>query len=148
MIIYGVLVVFFIWLVYMTFQVSKVKSHYYRFILRTRKEKIDDILDKLIDDDKKTEKNIEQLKASTLELQSQSRLHFQKIGFLRFNPFGKNGTEQSYVVAILDKDNNGIVSDYIYTREGLRVYSKKVKKGAGEEYDLNEEEKRAIAKSH
>ena len=76
-----------------------------------------------------------------------SRLHIQKIGLVRFNPFERMGGEQSFIIALLDKEENGLTLNFIHTKEGLRVYTKKIKNGKVEEYDLSEEEKKAIEKS-
>ena len=66
---------------------------------------------------------------------------------VRFNPFERSGGEQSFVLALLNNLNSGLVINFIYTREGLRTYIKKVKAGKGEKYELSEEEKEAIDKS-
>jgi len=105
-------------------------------------------LEVLLNTDKKMESEVEQIKKELkIEIQ-QSKLHIQKIGIIRFNPFERMGGEQSFVIAFLNNEDNGLVINYIYTRDGLRVYSKKVKKGKGEEYELSEEEKKAIEKSN
>ena len=55
MIIYVAIVFFFVWLVILTSIILKTKAHYNSLILNTRKHKIDEILDQLLMDDKKTE---------------------------------------------------------------------------------------------
>ncbi|GIW64153.1 MAG: hypothetical protein KatS3mg092_0086 [Patescibacteria group bacterium] len=97
--------------------------------------------------DIKIEKDIYVIKQ---ELQNQinlSRYYFQKIGLIRYNPFDKTGGKQSFVIALLNKENSGLILNFIYTKEGLRVYTKKVIKGKGAEYELSEEEKQVIEKS-
>lgn len=127
--------------------VFKTKAHYDKLIIRTRKESIDEILDILLDNQKKlTEENISLKKELREEILS-SRLHIQKIGLVRFNPFERMGGEQSFIVALLDEEKNGLTLNFIYTKEGLRVYTKKIKNGKGKDYDLSEEEKKAIEKS-
>jgi hypothetical protein len=139
--------IFFIWLIIISVIVFKLRNHYYNLISRTKKDKIDDILDSLLDREKKIEIEIEEIKKEIRDEIADSRLHLQKIGLVRFNPFERVGGEQSFIVAFLDKDNNGITLNFIYTREGIRVYTKRVKEGKGVEYELSEEEKKAIEKS-
>lgn len=68
---------------------------------------------------------------------------YQRLGFVRYNPFGDVGGNLSFSVCILDSHDNGFVISSIHSREGTRVYSKTV--GAGtSEYNLSEEEKKAI----
>jgi len=139
--------VFLIWLVIITLVIFKLRNHYYGLISRTKKEKIDDILDSLLSHEEKIEMEIEKIKKEIKDEIADSRLHIQKIGLVRFNPFERVGGEQSFIVAFVDKENSGITLNFIYTREGIRVYTKRVKEGKGVEYELSEEEKKAIEKS-
>lgn len=138
---------FFIWLLILTFFLYKIKSHYYQLISRTKKRRIDDILDLLIEKNELFNKEIEEIKRKLEEIVYQQNFYYQKIGFLRFNPFDRVGGEQSFILALLDKENTGIVLNFLYTREGIRVYAKRVKRGLSEEYELSNEEKEAIKKA-
>ncbi|MDO9027675.1 MAG: DUF4446 family protein [Candidatus Roizmanbacteria bacterium] len=140
MVIYIIGVIFFIWLVFLTGIVLKTKAHYNNLISKTRKQKIDEILDELLIFNKKAKEDLEIIK-------KESSLYIQKVGLIRFNPFERMGGEKSFVISFLNYENSGIVINFIYTRDGLRVYSKKVKNGKGEEYNLSEEEKKAIISS-
>jgi hypothetical protein len=139
--------IFFVWLSFMSWTVYKLRNHYFNLISRTKKEKIDEILDELLQTDKKIGLGLEEVKKELKEEIKRSELHIQKIGLIRFNPFERIGGEQSFVISLLNKENTGILVNFIYTKEGLRVYTKKVKQGKGEEYELSEEEKKAIEKS-
>lgn len=146
MAIYGVFAAVFFWLLILSWIVWRVRNHYLRLVSRTKKEKIDEILDALLSHDTKLQTDIDQIKKELSREIESSKFYLQKIGLIRFNPFERGGGEQSFVVALLDKEDNGITANFIYTRDGLRVYTKRVKKGKGEEYDLSEEERKAIAK--
>ncbi len=88
------------------------------------------------------EKISDELKA----LKKQSKFFTQKVGVLRYNPFSGQGGDQSFTVALLDANNNGVVITSIYGREGNRVYAKPIK-NSGSEYALSNEEKKAIEKA-
>lgn len=137
-----------IWLSVLSLIVFKLRNHYYNLISKTRKERLDEILDSLLEQDKKNFVEIEAIKKEFIKQIELSKLHLQKVGLIRFNPFDRAGGEQSFVITFLDSVDNGIILNFIYTRDGLRVYTKKVKRGKGEEYDLSDEEKKAIEKSH
>lgn len=147
MIIYAVVLIIIIWLGILTRLILKTKAHYNNLISNTRKHKIDEILDELLTIDKKTKDELEIIKKELHEEIRVSTLHIQKVGLVRFNPFEKTGGEKSFVITFLNYENSGIVINFIHTRDGLRVYSKKVKKGTGEEFELSEEEKKAIVSS-
>jgi len=142
------LIVILIWVVIITIAFLRLKTHYNNLITRTKKDKIDDILDFLISRNKSSEEEISNIKKELKQQINLSKLHFQKIGLVRFNPFERTGGEQSFVLAILDSSNNGLTLNFINTKEGLRVYTKRIKLGLGDEYELSVEEKKAIEKSH
>ena len=148
MVIYIIGAIFFIWLVFLTGIVLKTKAHYNNLISKTRKQKIDEILDELLMIERQTKEELEIVKKELREEIRTSSLHIQKVGLVRFNPFERTGGEKSFIISFLNHENSGIVINFIYTRDGLRVYSKKVKDGKGEEYNLSEEEEKAIEKSN
>lgn len=148
MIIYIVLALFFIWLAFLTGIVLKTKAHYNNLISKTRKQKIDEILDELLMIERQTRQELEMVKKELHEEIKASTLHIQKVGLVRFNPFERSGGDKSFVISFLNHENSGIVINFIYTRDGLRVYSKKVSNSKGVEFELSEEEKKTIENSH
>lgn len=136
-----------VWLLILTLLFLKMKNHYYKLISRTGKNKIDDILDMLIDDKKNTQIEIKNLKDSLQESINKANFYIRKVGVVRFNPFGRVGNDQSFVLSLLDSSNNGLLVNFIYTSDGLRVYTKKVNAGKGKDYQLSEEEEKAIKDS-
>jgi hypothetical protein len=68
---------------------------------------------------------------------------YQKMGFVRYNPFGDVGGNLSFSVCLLDDKNSGFLISSIHSREGTRVYSKTVFSGKSE-YNLSNEELKAI----
>ncbi|MDP2663985.1 MAG: DUF4446 family protein [bacterium] len=83
------------------------------------------------------------------ELEDLKKNHFfsvQKIGIVRYNPFSQVGGDQSFSLAVLDGNNDGVVITSYYIREGNRVYGKPIS-GGKSDYSLSEEEKQAIIKA-
>lgn len=138
----------FVWMLVLSYFVFKTRSHYFNLISKTKKKNIDEIMDSLMDKDKFLDEELDKIKKSILDLTEKEKVHYQKVGFLRFNPFDRVGGEQSFILAILNAEDSGIVLNYLYTREGVRVYAKRVKQGISEEYALSVEEIEAIKKSH
>ncbi len=149
MILYWTVFAFFVlWLSIVTFVILKMNSRYNSLIKRTKKTNIDDILDVIIKKDELFEHEVAEIHKSLSQVISDSRFHYQKIGFMRFNPFERVGGEQSFVVSLLDGEKNGILLNFLYTRDGVRIYAKRVKNGTSEEYDLSAEEKEVIKKAN
>ena len=80
---------------------------------------------------------------SLTQLYKDNRNNFQKLGFLRFNPFDDSGGNISFALALLDAHDDGVVISSLHGREGTRVYAKTVKSGLSES-KLTEEELQAI----
>ncbi len=64
----------------------------------------------------------------------------QKIGFVRFNAFENIGGDQSFALAMINNDNNGILISSIVGRNDCRVYSKLIENGKTPRNTLPEEE--------
>lgn len=143
-VLYVALGVSFLWLIVLTILLLKVKKHYNSLIGHTGKRTLDTILDEIITQDKHFAQEITTLKKGLEEVGTQAEFHFQKIGLVRFNPFERQGGEQSFILSFLDKKNNGIIVNFLYTKEGVRVYSKRITEGKSDDYELSKEEKEAI----
>lgn len=139
--------VFFIWLIVLSYTLYTTRNHYLNLVDRTKKYRIDEILDKLLENDRNLLTDIERIKKELVKIIESGEFYFQKVGLVRYNPFGRTGNEQSFVIALLNKQNSGLVINFIYTHQGIRVYTKKVNKSKGEEYNLSEEEEKAVVKA-
>ena len=88
-------------------------------------------------------KQFDGLKKEVEGLKKQGVFSIQKVGIIRYNPFSGVGSDQSFSIALLDSNNNGVVITSLFGRDGNRVYGKPIKNGRSE-YSLSEEEKKAI----
>ena len=87
--------------------------------------------------------NFEKISKELGNLKKENKFNIQKLGIVRFNPFKEIGGNQSFSIALLDGNDDGIVITSLYTKEGNRVYGKPIKNGKSE-YLLSEDEKEAI----
>jgi hypothetical protein len=69
-----------------------------------------------------------------------------RVGFVRYNAFEDVGSDQSYALALLSKDGDGVVLSSIYSREETRTYGKGVVKFQTAQ-EASAEEVAAIAKA-
>lgn len=65
------------------------------------------------------------------------------VGIVRFNPFENAGSNQSFCIAFLNEEGDGVVISSLYSREKVNIYAKPIKNSSSE-YPLSEEEKEAI----
>src|SRR3989344_178811 len=88
-------------------------------------------------------KTTEELKERIVALETAIPKNIRKVGLVRYNPFSDAGGDQSFALALLNDQNDGIIISSLYGREVNRVYAKPIQNGASQ-YQLTEEEKNAI----
>jgi len=147
MIVNIVLAFMFGWLVMVTFIVIKLQTHYRKLTKRSGVHSIDAVLDMLIREGEKSENRAEHLEKKLQELQIASVHMYRKIGIVQFHALGKTEGEKSFVIALLNELRTGIVLNFMYIPDGIRVYVKKIKEGKGETLELTQEESEAIKKA-
>ena len=139
-----IVIIIFFWLAGITFYLYKTSIRYQRLIQGTKNQDLIEVIDKILDRLGENKKDNEDLRKKVHELTDSSVTHIQKVGVLRFNPFSDTGGDQSFILAILDGSDTGIVLTSLHSRGITRWYAKNVKTGKGVDYQLSEEEKKAI----
>lgn len=109
-----------------------------------RAQNLREVLEKLLENMAVSQKSIDELVARCDKIENDGLFHTQKIGLVRFNPFKDTGGDQSFVLAILDGNDNGIVISSLHGRTGSRWYAKTIVAGRGKEHDLSNEEEKVI----
>jgi hypothetical protein len=80
------------------------------------------------------------------ELEDLSQRSIQKVGVVRFNPFADTGGDQSFAIALLDAEGNGLVLSSLHSRSDTRIFAKQVQAGRSR-HQLSDEEQDAIRKA-
>lgn len=142
-----IVAVIFVWLVTLTFFFARILSHYNRITKGVSNKSLKTVLEELLKETEINKKDIDYLKQYSLKLEKDGLLHIQKVGLLRFNPFKDTGGDQSFILSLVDNNDTGVVISALYSRSGTRWYAKKIRNGKGVEYDLSEEEKKALSES-
>ncbi len=78
------------------------------------------------------------------KIEAEMRTHIQTLTLKRFNPFSDTGGDQSFLLAMLDGNNDGIVITSLHSRENTRFYVKSVKGGVGIDHPLSPDEQKII----
>ena len=79
----------------------------------------------------------------TGQLEIEGQRAFQRIGLVRFNPFEDTGGNQSFALALLDAEDDGLVISSLHSRGNTRIYAKAVSAGRPEAA-LSDEEAEAL----
>ena len=142
----AILILIILWNVFLNFKIWQIKKKLKTFFNGTKASDLEGVLFEEIKRLKKAEKNILDLFKVSKNLEKISQKTIQKIGVIRFNPFKETGGDQSFAIALLDADNNGLIISSLFTREGTRVYTKPIESGESK-YLLSKEEIEALKKA-
>ncbi len=118
--------------------------YYARLSKGTKKESLTEIIDTLMKKEEENKKALDRLRQEYDKLRNDGLSHIQKVGLVRFNPFKDTGGDQSFVLALIDAESTGVIISSLHTRTGTRWYAKAVLRGKGVEYDLSDDEERAL----
>lgn len=132
-----------VWVIVLQRRLSRAVHHYRLITLGADADNVQAVLDKQIARAYETSVRVEELSRFCQELERTLQHAIQRVGIVRFNPFNDTGGDQSFAVALLDAEGNGIVFSSIYSRKDSRIYAKPVHRG-GSRYPLSEEEQEAI----
>ncbi len=109
-----------------------------------KKETIIELLSKVLEHEKRLSQNLADTNKKVEDLIFDSQFYIQKIGLVRFNPFNDTGGDQSFILALIDAEESGVVISGLHTRNGTRWYAKKISNGHGVEHELSNDEVKAI----
>jgi len=133
-----------IWLGIITFFLVRMMLHYQHLTNGIEKKDLKSLLEEILKRVKAKDEQIQELFALCSSLEKDALKHIQKVGFLRYNPFSDTGGDQSFILALLDSKDNGLIISSFHGRDGTRIYAKSVKKGSGENFALSDEEEKVI----
>jgi len=139
-----VLIAVIIWLTCLTAVVLLQRNHYKRLVEVGGKRNLEGILEKILDRLEEDRLALEKTEKAIEKTSYDAEFHIQKVGLIRFNPFSDTGGDQSFVLALLDKNNNGVVISSLHARTSTRWYAKSILTGKGKNIELSKEEERAI----
>lgn len=143
-IVFALFILFGMWLGSLTYMVWRTVSHYNQLTRGVTGSGLTEALRTLLHDQERVTKNIETIEAQLRRLDEEAKIHIQRIGIVRFNPFSDTGGSQSFTLAFLDGNDNGIVMTSLYARSGNRWYVKEIRRGKGKELELSKEELTAM----
>src|SRR5262245_43463036 len=123
--------------------VARMSSHYSRLVRGGAGGGLEEVLDRHLDRMDTTAERVEQLDALCQQLETTLQHAIQRVGIVRFNPFSDTGGDQSFSIALLDGDGDGLVLSSLFGRAETRVFAKPVQ-GGQSKYTLTAEEREAI----
>ncbi len=146
LIIAGLVLILVGWNIFLYIRLLWIRKKIRIFLKGKKVKDLEEVISEQMKRMRGIEKDMKKLFKWNKDLQKISDVSIQKVGVIRFNPFKDTGGDQSFAIALLDSNNNGLVLSSLYTRQGTRVYTKPIEKGVST-YHLSKEEKQAIEKA-
>lgn len=80
------------------------------------------------------------------DIYKKMKLHYQKIGIVKYDAFHEMGGDLSFALTMLDENDNGWILNAMHSREGCYTYIKEVVKGQSY-IELAEEESESLERA-
>lgn len=142
-----VLVAVLLWLLGLSFMFYRILSHYKRLTNKARDGNLVAAMESLLDSEKENSAAISRLKSELAALNQSSVLPLQRVGLVRFNPFGETGGDQSFSLCLLNGSGDGVLLTALHTRDRTRVYTKPIVLGESK-FELSKEEEKALREAN
>ncbi len=136
-----------IWLIALTFFVWRSYRFSHVLFGDTKKEDLKDILQEHIGRVGVVQARLNDLEKTLTRFDQKSLRFISKVGIVRFNPFDDTGGDQSFALALLDENDDGVVISSLHGRHRTRMYAKPVRAGGSTDYEFSNEEKEAIRRA-
>ena len=137
----ALLIILLINIIVLGVKFKKMNKNYKKFMTGASGENLEEqILSRFADiDNLKTETN--KLNEDLKKVKENLLITYQKVGVVKYDAFKEMGGKLSFVMALLDKNNNGILLNSVHSsREGCYTYLKEIIKGESF-LELSEDEK-------
>jgi hypothetical protein len=144
--VYLILSLFGIWLIAISIVLYRIFALFNKLTRGIEVTDLKKILEKVLERGDRNEKDISDLFKKINALEESGKLHIQKVGLIRFNPFKELGGDHSFSLSVLDGEDSGFIITSLHTRDRTRVYMKEVINGKSDT-DLSVEEKKALVKA-
>lgn len=128
-------------------RLANMKKSYDKFMKKLGKgENIEEMLKNHLEKVEIVHKQNEEILDYCRKIDNDFGKTISKIGIIRYSAFKDTGSDLSFTLALLNKHNDGVVLNGIYSREMSNIYAKPIK-NAESTYTLSNEEKQAIQKA-
>lgn len=136
-----------VWLAFLSFYIIRTGGKLKNITKGAKSGDLTRILEGIIEKQNLIGKNIHDFSEKVIDIQQNQKRSFTKSALVRFNPFEDTGGDQSFAVALLDGQDNGVVISSLHSRGGTRVYAKAVAGGKSTNYPFSKEEKEVVEKA-
>ena len=142
----AVVALLLVWVALLQRSEARLRSRLRRVLTGGETTSLDQILDQQVQRLDGLSGRLDALNKLHRELEAITQRAIQKVGVVRYNPFSDAGGDQSFAIALLDAEGNGLVVSSLHSRTETRVFAKPVRAGRST-YSLSDEEQQAVKKA-
>jgi len=128
-------------------QVGRLRQSYGALLTSREGKDLGELLSMYVEQMRLAASKADELTKTSEQMERQLRSSIQRVGLVRFNAFEGTGGEQSFALALLNAQGDGIVVSSLQGRADSRLYAKPVRKWDST-YNLSVEEKEAITQAY
>ena len=125
---------------------QNLNKKYQKFMGGNEAKALESYITELIALNKENSERIDDNEAEIQNLYKKQRLNFQKIGMIKYDALQEMGGNLSFVVALLDENNNGFIMNSVHNIHSNYCYAKEIEGGKCS-IPLSEEEQVALEKA-
>lgn len=126
--------------------IIRAETRFKRFFMGTKAKDLEEVMLKI-------SHHMEKLEVTQLEINNHLEIidnkikkTIRKVKTVRFNPFGDHGSNQSFAIAFIDDEGDGVIMSSLYARDRMSIFAKPIIKGKSE-FELSIEEKEVLVKA-
>ena len=124
----------------------KIEMRLKRFFRGQRGKDLEEVIHSLTKEMRYLQKAKKDIEIRADHLDQRLKTSIRGVKVLRFNPFKDSGGNQSFAVALINEEGDGVVLSSLYSREKVSIFAKPIK-GHHSEYELTAEEKEALKRA-
>ena len=136
-----------LWLLVLSFFTIKAIRNISSLKKDGRKINLLQILENIVASQDHLSKKADQFENDIQGINLRANSYFQKFSLSRFNPFESTGGDQSFIITLLNGQNDGFIISSLHSRAGTRVYAKQVKETKATTHQFSKEEKEIVEKT-
>ncbi|MDF2513957.1 MAG: putative rane protein [Herbinix sp.] len=140
----GLSLLLLIFIIVLSIKQRKLNKKYKKFMTGATGENLEGQVIARFADIDKLKIDSTQINEEMMKVKENLQITYQKVGVVKYDAFKEMGGKLSFVLALLDKNNNGILLNSVHSsREGCYTYLKEIIKGESF-LELSEDEKKAL----
>ena len=139
LVLWGAIVFLLIIIIYLLVALNDIKTRQSNMMRGASGASLEEIITKNVSDIKNIKENITNIEKDIRDLNARLQKAFAKFGAMRFSAFDNVGGDQSFALALLDAEDNGVIISSLKGRDGANVYLKTVENGNADISLMSEE---------